>query len=406
MEHEGSEHNAHVGPDVHLPDPSIWPFVAGLAIMLLTATLVWWARVEDQRSLSGPLLGASAAITLFAVAGWAYEDGRMRQKAREEEEHARAPARRTQVITFAIAEGQLEAAVGEGGVIDAIQNAHDDLRASPGFEDLRINVSTAEEGPSQVIVETTWSTGDDLAAFEETERAILDLISQHPDEVVAGSPQTFDMQVVRDTKDTSVRFSMGATVSLFGALLVGGFAVGAGLNLFASEASGGEGTVIVRPDDVPFVDTLTIKASDFSHKEITLPPGVDFTMTLDNQDDSVAHNIIFYQGEDLEGPVLEGCLEGCEDGGTAVRTALELGIIQQTFTFTTPPPGRYAFWCDVHPDTMIGVLIIEEGAPIPGVAPPADDAAGGAGTGAEGGAEGTEGGTEGGESGTEGGTEG
>ncbi|MCY3646473.1 MAG: cupredoxin domain-containing protein [Chloroflexi bacterium] len=375
MEHESSEHEAHVGPDVHLPDPSIWPFVAGLAIMLLTATLVWWARVEDQRSLSGPLLGASAAITLFSVAGWAYEDGRMRQKAREQEEHARQGARRTQVITFAIAEGQLDTAVGEGGVIDAIQNAHDDLRAAPGFEDLRINVSSAEEGPSQVIVETTWSTADDLAAFEETERAILDLISQHGDEVVAGSPQTFDMQVVRDTKDTTVRFSMGAAVSLFGALLVGGFAVGAGLNLFASEASGGEGGGFVPVQLGPFVDTITIKASDFDYTEVTLPPGVEFTMTLDNQDDSVAHNIIFYQGDvaALDEPVLEGCISGCEDDGTAVRTELATGIIQHTFTFTTPPPGRYAFWCDVHPDTMIGMLIIEEGAPLPGEAPAAEE---------------------------------
>lgn len=375
MEHESSEHEAHVGPDVHLPDPSIWPFVAGLAIMLLTATLVWWARVEDQRSLSGPLLGASAAITLFSVAGWAYEDGRMRQKAREQEEHARQGARRTQVITFAIAEGQLDAAVGEGGVIDAIQNAHDDLRAAPGFEDLRINISSAEEGPSQVIVETTWSTADDLAAFEETERAILDLISQHGDEVVAGSPQTFDMQVVRDTKDTTVRFSMGAAVSLFGALLVGGFAVGAGLNLFASEASGGEGGGFVPVQLGPFVDTITIKASDFDYTEVTLPPGVEFTMTLDNQDDSVAHNIIFYQGDvaALDEPVLEGCISGCEDDGTAVRTELATGIIQHTFTFTTPPPGRYAFWCDVHPDTMIGMLIIEEGAPLPGEVPAAEE---------------------------------
>lgn len=395
MEHESSEHEAHVGPDVHLPDPSIWPFVAGLAIMLLTATLVWWARVEDQRSLSGPLLGASAAITLFSVAGWAYEDGRMRQKAREQEEHGRQGARRTQVITFAVAEGQLDTAVGEGGVIDAIQNAHDDLRAAPGFEDLRINVSSAEEGPSQVIVETTWSTADDLAAFEETERAILDLISQHGDEVVAGSPQTFDMQVVRDTKDTTVRFSMGAAVSLFGALLVGGFAVGAGLNLFASEASGSEGGGFVPVQLGPFLDTITIKASDFDYTEITLPPGVEFTMTLDNQDDSVAHNIIFYQGDvaALDEPVLEGCINGCEDDGTAVRTELATGIIQHTFTFTTPPPGQYAFWCDVHPDTMIGMLIIEEGAPLPGEAPAAEEPVEGEGESGEG--EGAEGETEG-----------
>ena len=374
MEHEGSEHNAHVGPGVHLPDPSIWPFVAGIAIMLLTAALVWWARVEDQRSFSGPLLGSSAAITLGVVAGWAYEDGRMRQKAREQEKHARAAARRTQVITFAIAEGQLETSVGEGGVIDAIQNAHDDLRGAPGFEDLRINVSSAEDGPSQVIVETTWSSADDLAAFEGTQRAILDLISQHPDEVLAGSTQTFDMQVVRDTKDTSVRYSLGTAVSLFGALIVGGFAVGAGLNLFASEASGEGGGGFVAVELGPFLDTVTIKASDFDYEEITLPPGVDFTMTLDNQDDSVAHNLIFFQGDEVgeNEPVLEGCLAGCDKDETQVRTALELGIVQQTFTFTTPPPGRYAFWCDVPPDTMIGVLIIEEGAPLPGEAPAAE----------------------------------
>lgn len=391
MEHESSEHNAQIGPDAHLPDPSIWPFVAGLAIMILTASLVWWARVEDQRSLSGPLLGASAAITLFAVFGWAYEDGRMRQKARDHEADGRAAARRTQVITFAIAEGQLEVAVGEGGIIDVIQQAHDDLRAAAGFEDLRINLSSAEDGPSQVIVETTWSTAEDLAAFEESQRAILDLISQHPDEVVAGSAQTFDMQVVRDTKDTSVRYSMGAAVSLFGALLVGGFAVGAGLNLFASEAEVGEGGGFVRTELGPFVDTITIKASDFDYEEITLPPGVDFTMTLDNQDDSVAHNLIILQGDevDVNGDVLEGCLSGCDDDGTQVRTELATGIVQHTFTFTTPPPGRYAFWCDVHPDTMIGTLIIEEGALLPGEVPPAEEPVEGEGEGAgEGEAEG------------------
>ena len=379
MEHEHSEHDAHIGPGAHLPDPSIWPFVAGIAIMLLTAALVWWARVEDQRSLSGPLMGAAAAITLGAVAGWAYEDGRMRQKAREQEERARAAARRTQVITFAIAEGRIEASAAEGGVIDAIQQAHDDLRAAPGFEDFRINVSTAETGPSQVIVETTWSTADDLAGFEATQRAILDLIGQHEDEVVAGSTQTFDMQVLRDTKDTSVRYSLGAAVSLFGALLVGGFAVGAGLNLFASEASAGEGGQPIVQQLGPFLDTITIKASDFDYEEIKLPPGVDFTMTLDNQDDSVAHNIVFFQGDAAaaDAPVLEGCLSGCENDGTAVRTELATGVVQHTFTFTTPPPGRYAFWCDVHPDTMLGALIIEDGAPLPGEAPAADEPAAG-----------------------------
>ncbi|MCY4392893.1 MAG: hypothetical protein OXE43_12730 [Chloroflexi bacterium] len=348
-----------LGLKVHLPEPSIWPFAAGLAIMLLAATLIWWARVEDQRSLSGPLLGASVAITLGAVAGWAFEDGRMHRKAREQEEHAHAAARRTQVITFAIAEGQIETSIGEGGVIDAIQNAHEDLRAAPGFEDFRINLSTAEEGPSQVVVETTWSTADDMAAFEKTQRAIVDLISQHPDEVVTGSWQTFDMQVVRDTKDTSVRYSLGMAASLVGALLVGGFAVGAGLNLFAAETAASEGT---KPDDIPpppFAGTIEIRGSTFNYDEITLQVAAEATLTLANEDDSVAHNIVFFEGEVGESPVLQGCISGCEGNGRALRTELATGVIQHTFRFAMPPPGHYAFWCDVHPDTMRGVLIIE-----------------------------------------------
>ncbi len=383
LEHESSEHEAHVGPDVHLPDPSVWPFVVGLAIMVLTATLVWWARVEDQRSLSGALLGASAAFTLFSVAGWAYEDGRMRQKAREHTAPARAGARRTQVITFGIVEGQLEQSVAEGGVLHAIQHAHDELRMAPGFEDLRINVSGDDDGPAQVIVETTWSTADELAAFEETQRAILDLISQHPDEVVAGSTQTFDMQVVRDTKDTSVRFSKGATTALFGALLVGGFAVGAGLNLFASESSASEGGGFVPVELGPFAGTITVKASDFDYDEITLPPATEVTLILDNQDDSVAHNIAFFQTAEAgaDKPFLETCIAGCEDDATAVRTELDTGIVQHEFTFTTPGPGTYAFWCDVHPDTMLGTLTIEEGASLPGEEPAAETPAEGEGEG-------------------------
>ena len=372
-EHGG--HDAHAGAGVHLPDPSIWPFAAGLASMLLVAALVWWARVEDQRGLSGPLLGASVALTLFSVAGWGYEDGRMRQKAREHEERERAAARRTQVVTFAIAEGQLEAATGEDGVIAAIQARHDDLRAAPGFEDLRINVSPAADGPSQVIVETTWSSADELAAFEETERAILDLLARHPDEVAAGSLQTFDMQVVRDTKDTSVRYSMGMAVTLLGALLVGGFAVGAGLTLFASEGEASEGGGAAGPVELgPFAGTITIQASVFDYTEIVAPPGAELTFVLDNQDDSVAHNIVFYAGDTAgDGPVLTGCSAGCDGDDGGVRTELATGIVQHEFTFTTPPPGRYAFWCDVHPDTMLGALVVEEGAPVPGEAPPAEE---------------------------------
>ena len=372
MAHDTGEHDAHVGPDVHLPDPSIWPFVAGIAAMLLSAALVWWARVDEDRDISGPLVGAAAVVALFSVAGWGYEDGRMRQKAREQDEHAREAAKRTQVITFGVAEGEIAAATAEGGVVDAIQQAHDELRAAPGFEDLRINVSRADVGASQVIVETTWSTADELAAFEETERTIVDLINQHPEQIVAGSVQAFDMQVVRDTKDTSVRFGLGAATALLGSLIVGGFAVGAGLTLFEGEGAAGEGggVSIDGGGPGPFEGTVTARNTAFDFDEITLPPAAEIMMVMENQDDSVAHNIAFFQGEDAGvGALLQGCTAGCEPE-TDVRTAIQLGIVTQEFSFTTPEPGRYGFFCEVHPDTMRGVLIIEEGALLPGEEPP------------------------------------
>jgi len=36
---------------------------------------------------------------------------------------------------------------------------------------------------------------------------MLDLMATHPDEVVPGSVQVFDMEVVRDTKDVSFRLA-------------------------------------------------------------------------------------------------------------------------------------------------------------------------------------------------------
>lgn len=110
----------------------------------------------------------------------------------------------------------------------------------------------------------------------------------------------------------------------------------------------------------PFVDTITIEGGAFDYTEITLPSGVEFTMILNNQDDGVAHNVIFMGFSHGHAWIPDGCTTGCADGSPELRTELTAGPVQQTFTFTTPPPGEYLFWCDVYPDTMIGVLVVTE----------------------------------------------
>lgn len=38
----------------------------------------------------------------------------------------------------------------------------------------------------------------------------------------------------------------------------------------------------------------------------------------------------------------------------------------QEFSFTIPETGSCAFDCVIHPSEMVGTLVVEEGAPIPG----------------------------------------
>ncbi|MDW8047526.1 MAG: plastocyanin/azurin family copper-binding protein, partial [Chloroflexota bacterium] len=254
------------------------------------------------------------------------------------------------------------------------------LRNLRGFQDLRITVSPAAAGPSQVLVETTWTDREGLASYEETRHTILDLLAKHEDQVVPGSVQVFDMEVVRDTKDVAFRFSLGAAATLVSAFIVGGFMIGAGLTLFGGEgtAAGGGGTP---PPSGGFEETGIIPARNirFLVKEIRLPPNTEVTLTFDNRDPSPPHNIQFHNG-DANAPLLPGCKEGCQTANgeptDEVSTAIATGPIQQKFTFVTPGPGSYTFICVVHPTDMVGTMIVEEGAPVPPGARPAGASSG------------------------------
>jgi plastocyanin len=191
---------------------------------------------------------------------------------------------------------------------------------------------------------------------------MLDLLAGHSEEVVPGSVQVFDMEVVRDTKDTSFNFGTGAMVGTFASLIVGGFMVGAGLNIFAGESTGGEGGA---PVAGPAGDVIVARQTKFtSGTSITAPPNTAITLTFDNKDASPPHNVQIFGGSSYSGPLLTGCTAGCE--GDTVETPLKGGPIVEEFTFTTPAPGEYAFNCVAHPDQMRGTLKIEEGASIPG----------------------------------------
>lgn len=109
---------------------------------------------------------------------------------------------------------------------------------------------------------------------------------------------------------------------------------------------------------------LTIVASGiaWSKTQLFALPDVPLTLTVDNQDNGIPHNIVFF--------------EGAEPGGTEIaRTEIETGPVTQTLNFGPLAAGDYYYYCEVHPN-MEGVLTAAAaGAATDGAASDGDGAA-------------------------------
>jgi mono/diheme cytochrome c family protein/plastocyanin len=111
--------------------------------------------------------------------------------------------------------------------------------------------------------------------------------------------------------------------------------------------------------------TLSIISSGTAFSATTLLgiAGQPLTLTHDNQDAGIAHNIHFYKGEDKSG----------ED---VAQTDIEAGPVTQTLNFGPLDAGDYFFQCDVHPGQMEGTLTtVAAGAEPAAATTPAADAA-------------------------------
>lgn len=71
----------------------------------------------------------------------------------------------------------------------------------------------------------------------------------------------------------------------------------------------------------------------------------EITITHDNQDGGIIHNVAVFKGSDASGELMGA-------------TELEAGPLVQTLVLDLEP-GEYFYVCDVHPTTMTGQLIVE-----------------------------------------------
>jgi plastocyanin len=95
----------------------------------------------------------------------------------------------------------------------------------------------------------------------------------------------------------------------------------------------------------PSTIRLVAKDLKFDKRSVSASPGGDVTLTLDNQDAGVPHNVGFYSNNRATQSYFVG--------------QLITGPTSATATFKAPAaPGNYYFRCDAHPDTMNGTFSV------------------------------------------------
>jgi plastocyanin len=84
------------------------------------------------------------------------------------------------------------------------------------------------------------------------------------------------------------------------------------------------------PEPMKTAFTITAKNVAFKPTKINAPAGQELTVTFDNQDNGVAHNLHFKTPDE-------------------VKTDVASGVDKETLKFTVSKAGTYDYVCDVHP---------------------------------------------------------
>lgn len=98
------------------------------------------------------------------------------------------------------------------------------------------------------------------------------------------------------------------------------------------------------PPPPPATQSLTIAAQDiaFVPASSTLAIGVPATITFDNRDAGVRHDLEIY------GP-----------NGFVGKTSVIIGPATDAMSFTPTVPGTYTLQCSVHPRIMHGTIVVQ-----------------------------------------------
>jgi cytochrome c oxidase subunit II len=91
---------------------------------------------------------------------------------------------------------------------------------------------------------------------------------------------------------------------------------------------------------------IAAKSTAFDKECLSERASKAFTLTFNNQDAGIPHNVAIFKGKDATAPV-------------AFRGQLFPGPATQRYQVPALQPGRYFYHCDAHPDAMTGTLVVK-----------------------------------------------
>lgn len=97
------------------------------------------------------------------------------------------------------------------------------------------------------------------------------------------------------------------------------------------------------PEEVQDEVTIVAENIAFDLEEFALPADTEVSITIENRDANIPHNISIYTAR----------------GGDVIHEGeIFPGVDERAETFTTPGPGAYYFVCDVHPNMNGTVTVV------------------------------------------------
>lgn len=304
---------------LHMPSPSIWPFIAPIGLLLLFLALAIGGG--DGSALNIPLAALGGLIAIAAAVGW-YRDATREYDVLDAHDHGRE-------LTPQIASGEPASQTIPEGVHLPGPSAWPFL-APIGLVFMFLGLKF---GPLLIVGGAFMAIAAGIGWYIDANREFEQVEAGHPAEPV--------------TRDPVKAFPTWAAPTF---AVVGGFVILLTLtpwllSLIPEQAAGG-GDVGPPPTTTPFLSASA--ATHFDQGRIVIPAETAVTLTFQNDQAGVPHDVA------IGDPATPGTwlFEGEQITGVA------------TIEYKLPPfaAGEYKFQCTIHPP-MVGTVLVREAAP-------------------------------------------